>query len=130
VRALGDLADASAVPLLLNLLKASAELRPAVLESLGRIGGPDARQALRERVRAAGSGPDARMAYRALAACAGPGDDALLREAALHPDWYVRLTAVDVLARFQHPDNVTALARLTADPVAAVAHRALAVLAG
>lgn len=130
VRALGDLADYSAVPLLLELLEKSEALRPAILESLGRIGGPDARQALCERVRTVGSGPDARMAYRALAACAGPGDDALLREAALHPDWYVRLTAVDVLARFQHPDNLTVLARLTGDPVPAVAHRALAVIAG
>jgi HEAT repeat protein len=129
VRVLGELADREAVPVLLGLLGRAGDLRAAVLESLGRIGGSAARQALRQAVGAGCTGAEARIAYRALAACAGPGDEALLREAALHPDWYVRLAAVDGLARFDHPDNVALLARLAADPVPAVAHRVLSRLA-
>jgi len=126
VRALGDLADREAVPVLLRLLAARIDLRPVILESLGRIGGAAARAALREAVLAGGEGAEERIAYRALAACAGAGDDALFRQATLHPDWYVRLASVDVLARFKHPENMAALVRLVADPAPAVAHRALA----
>jgi HEAT repeat protein len=129
VRVLGELADREAVPVLVNLLAHGGDLRATVLESLGRIGGAAAREALRQAVRALPDGPEARIAWRALAACAGPGDDALLREAALHADWYVRLAAVDGLGRFDHPENVVLLARLAADPVPAVAHRALSRLA-
>ncbi len=129
VRVLGELADGEAVPLLLRFLARAGDLRAAVLESLGRIGGPEARQALRETVRSDCTAAEVRLAYRALASCAGPGDDALLREAAVHPDWYVRLAVVDGLARFDHPENVALMARLAADPVPAVAHRALSRLA-
>ncbi|HEV8579021.1 MAG TPA: HEAT repeat domain-containing protein [Thermoanaerobaculia bacterium] len=129
VRVLGELADREAVPVLLDLLAEAGSLRAAVLESLGRIGGPEARQALRDAVRSGRMGPEARIAYRALAVCAGPGDEALLRDAALHPDWYVRLAAVDGLTRFEHPEKFVLLARLAADPVPAVAHRALSRLA-
>jgi HEAT repeat protein len=129
VRVLGELADREAVPVLLDLLERAGDLRAAVLESLGRIGGLAAQQALRDAVRSGRMGPETRIAYRALAACAGPGDEALLREAALHPDWYVRLAAVDGLTRFDHPENIVLLARLAADPVPAVAHRALSRLA-
>jgi len=129
VRVLGELADREAVPALLGLLERAGDLRAAILESLGRIGGPEAREALREAVRSGRMGPEARIAYRALATCAGPGDSALLRDAALHPDWYVRLASIDGLARFDHPENLALLVRLAADPVPAVAHRALSRLA-
>lgn len=129
VRVLGELADREAVPVLLDLLARGGDLRATVLESLGRIGGATAREALRQAVGAVAEGPEARIAWRAFAACAGPGDDALLREAALHADWYVRLAAADGLARFDHPENAVLLARLAADPVPAVAHRALSWLA-
>jgi HEAT repeat protein len=129
VRALGGLADAAAVPLLLALLARPGDLQVVILESLGRIGGAEAREALRRAVGEEAEGPVARIAWRALASCAGPGDDALLRRAALHPDWYVRLAAAEGLARFDHPENAILLARLAADPVPAVAHRALSQLA-
>lgn len=129
VRVLGELADREAVPVLRDLLEREADLRAVILESLGRIGGDEARSVLRGVVRSAPAGGEARIAYRALAACAGAGDEALLRQAAHHPDWYVRLAIVDALARFNHPEDVALLARLAADPVSAVAHRALALLA-
>ncbi len=132
IRAFGAFGDRDAVPLLARCLDEREELRPAALECLGRIGGPEARAALREAVRAfntaLNTGETARIAYKALAACAGVGDDALFRGAALHPDWHVRLAAAEVLGRFHGPDNAIALARLAADPTPAVAHRALAAI--
>jgi HEAT repeat protein len=126
IRALGSLGDREAVPVLRQCLAERTDLRPVLLESLGRIGGPDARAALQAAVFSAGA--DARTAYKALAACAGPGDDALFRVAASNPDWQVRLAAAEVLSRFGRPENTIALARLAADSVPAVAHRALAAL--
>ena len=128
IRAFGAFGDRDAVPLLARCLDEREELRPAALECLGRIGGPEARAALREAVRTLNPGETARIAYKALAACAGVGDDALFRAAAQHPDWHVRLAAAEVLGRFHGPDNAIALARLAADPTPAVAHRALAAI--
>lgn len=126
VRALGELCDREAVPVLLTLLETRPDLKMIILESLGRIGGPSARNVLQAAAR--GEGPEVRIAYKALAACAGPGDEPLFREAASHPDWYVRLSSIDVLGRGANPENMAALARLAGDPVPAVAHRALSAL--
>lgn len=127
VRTFGELRDRDAVPLLLGLLATRPELRPIVLESLGRIGGPEVRTALAAEARTARP-DDARIAYRALSVCATEEDDALFRDAASHPDWYVRLACAEVLGRFARPENMAALARLAADPVPAVSHRALSFL--
>lgn len=127
LRALGELRDRDAMPLLLDLLGERADLRPLVLESLGRIGGPEARTALAAAAREGAPG-EARIAYRALSLCATEDDCALFRGAAAHPDWYVRLASAEVLTRFVRPENLTPLARLAGDPVPAVAHRALAFL--
>ena len=126
IRALGSLGDLEAVPVLRRCLGEREDLRPVVLESLGRIGGPEARATLQSALLSVGA--DARAIYKALAACAGPGDDVLFRGAATHPDWQVRLAAAEVLGRFFRPENTVALARLAADSVPAVAHRALAAL--
>ena len=99
------------------------------MESLGRIGGPEARTALAEAARHAAAG-EARLAYRALSLCATEDDSALFRDAATHPDWYVRLACADVLTRFARPENLAPLALLAGDPVPAVAHRALSSLSG
>ncbi|HEY0782555.1 MAG TPA: HEAT repeat domain-containing protein, partial [Thermoanaerobaculia bacterium] len=131
IGALGDLGDREAVPLLVELLATAEDLRPTLLESLGRIGGPEARRVLREVVAAsAAAGAEARMAFRALVTCADPGDEELLRRGALHPDWYVRLTVIDALGRSGSAESQAALARLAADPVPAVAHRALQAISG
>jgi HEAT repeat protein len=81
-------------------------------------------------MRALAPAPEARALYKALAACAVPDDDALFRTAASHPDWQVRLAAIEVLGRHPTVENAAALARLAVDSVAAVSHRALATLEG
>lgn len=128
IRALGALGDREAVPVLARCLEEREDLRATILESLGRIGGAEARAALQSAVLSLGTGTEARTAYKALAACAGPGDDALFRSAVAHPDWQVRLAAAEILGRFSRPENTAALTRLAADSVPAVAHRALAAL--
>ncbi len=127
VRTLGELGDRDSVPLLIELLEPETPLEPLVLESLGRIGGPEARAALREAT-ASGRPQRERMAYRALARCATEDDDETFRHAADHTDWYVRLSCAEVLGRFSRPENLAALAQLAADPVPIVAQRALSFL--
>jgi HEAT repeat protein len=129
LRAFGELADRASVPVLLELAASRPALRALALESLGRIGGPEARAALSAAARA-GRGGEARAAYRALTLCAAEEDEGLFRATVTHPDWYVRLLCVEVLGRFGRPENLNALARLAGDPVPAVASRALALLEG
>jgi HEAT repeat protein len=188
VRAFAELADRDAVPWLLQVLRRPGEsgdpeapaattprpeLRPLVLESLGRIGGAAARRALA--AVALDRSPESRLAYRALAVCATVEDAPLFRAAITHPDWYVRLACAEVLGRFaglgaappgtarntpgsavaappvanrdtprlsvaappvasrdtpRLSEDLASLARLAADPVPAVAHRALYYLEG
>ncbi len=127
IRTLGELGDRESVPLLIRLLEPEAPLEPLVLESLGRIGGPEARAALREAT-SSGRPQRERMAYRALSRCATEEDDAIFRDATAHQDWYVRLSCAEVLGRFSRPENLAALAQLAADPVPIVAQRALSFL--
>lgn len=132
IRALGALGDPEAVPALARCLERE-DLRLAALESLGRVGGPEARAVLQSAARSLSrdaAAPEARAAFKALAACAGPGDDVTFRVAAGHPDWQIRLTSAEVLGRFRNPENAAVLTRLAGDPVPAVAHRALTVLEG
>jgi HEAT repeat protein len=128
VRAMGELGDRESVPTMVDLLHSQGvEFEPVILESLGRIGGPEVRQALREAA-ADGGAERARIAYKALSLCATEDDDAFFRRAVDHSDWYVRLACADVLGRFQRPENLAALAQLAADPVPIVAQRALSFL--
>ena len=127
IRAVGELGDRDSVPVLLRLLEEGPRhLLPLVLESLGRVGGPEARQAIRRAILEGKSDP--RIGYRALSLCAIEEDDALFRRAVGHPDWYVRLACADVLGRFVRPENLAALSQLAADPVGIVAQRALSFL--
>lgn len=127
IRTLGELGDRDAVQHLIDLLEPDTPLEPLILESLGRIGGPGARQALREATES-GRAQRERMAYRALSRCATEEDDVIFRQAANHGDWYVRLSCAEVLGRFSRPENLAALAQLAADPVPIVAQRALSFL--
>jgi HEAT repeat protein len=127
IRAVGELGDRDSVGALLGLLESGARnLVPLVLESLGRVGGPESRQAIRLAILEGRCEP--RIGYRALSLCAIEEDDALFRRAVGHPDWYVRLACADVLGRFMRPENLAALSQLAADPVGIVAQRALSFL--
>ncbi len=126
VRALGELKDKESTPVLLFLLESRKDLAPVVLEALGRLGGSAARAALR--TAALAGGPDSRIAYKALASCHRPGDLPLFRDAASHPDWFIRLAAAQVLGLSFDPDDAALLARLVADPVPGVAQKALSLL--
>ncbi len=124
----GDFGDRESVgPLLAVLDSSEPGLRPLVVESLGRIGGPEARRALRQLTADDEPGLQ-RHAFRALALCAAEEDEELFRAAAAHPDWLVRLACADILGRFSRPENMEALTRLAADPVAIVSQRALSYL--
>ncbi|HEV8238701.1 MAG TPA: HEAT repeat domain-containing protein [Thermoanaerobaculia bacterium] len=133
IRAVGELGDRDSVPVLLGLLEGGAaapagarNLVPLILESLGRVGGPEARQAIRRAILEGRCEP--RIGYRALSLCAIEEDDALFRRAVGHADWYVRLACADVLGRFMRPENLAALSQLAADPVGIVSQRALSFL--
>lgn len=128
IRAMGELGDRESVPALVELLgTADAELRAVILESLGRIGGPEVRSTLR-RVAQGADEDQMRIAFKALSLCATEEDDAFFRDAVGHEDWYVRLACAEVLGRFQRPDNLAALAQLASDPSTIVAQRALGYL--
>ncbi|MDH3253873.1 MAG: HEAT repeat domain-containing protein [Acidobacteriota bacterium] len=129
IRALGELRDRESVSALLALLKNQSErhFRPLIVESLGRIGGPEARLALRDIARS-GHDKDVRIGYKSLAQCASEEDDSFFLEAASHPDWLVRLSSVEVLSRNARSENLAALSELAADPIGIVAQRALAAL--
>lgn len=129
IRAVGELRDRRSVPLLVELYHGQGDHRPVLVESLGRIGGPEARAALRP-VLEERDGALVRIAYRALSYCALEEDDEIFRTAVTHPDWYVRLACADVLGRFRGAENRAALAQLAADPVSIVSQRALASLEG
>ena len=128
ILAAGDFGDRDSVGALLDILdSAETGLRPLVIESLGRIGGPEVRRALRRLTSDPQPGLQ-RHAFRALAGCAAKEDEDLFRAAAAHPDWLVRLSCADVLGRFSRPENLETLTRLAADPVAIVAQRAISQL--
>jgi HEAT repeat protein len=128
VRAVGELGDSESVATLVELLERKpSDLDAIVLESLGRVGGPTARQALREAARSSEI-HRSRMAYRALSLCATRDDDTFFRQAIGHSDWFVRLSCAEVLGRFSRPENMAALAQLAADPVPIVSQRALSFL--
>ncbi len=129
IRAVGRLGDRDSVRVILAIFERGdlATLRPVVIESLGRIGGTEARDALRE-IATSREGIDSRLAYHALAECASEDDDECFRRAASHSDWYIRLAAVGALARFSRRKNQRALSELAADPVSLVAQKALLAL--
>lgn len=123
IQAVGDLADRESVPVLSALLGDSLPLlRAVVFDSLGRIGGPDARAVLRRYC--VGDSADVGQACRALAMCATSADQPLLRVAAQSLDLSVRLAVVAPLASFNDEESCRVLCRLLFDRSTAVAKKA------
>jgi len=124
VRSLGELGDRESVPALASLLtEAPPFMKALVLETLGRIGGPEARDLLRRSIGTLHA-PQLKTAYRALARCASDEDAPLFRAGASHADWMIRLACAEALSRFPTPENMSVLTTLASDPVAIVAQRA------
>ncbi|MEW6584862.1 MAG: HEAT repeat domain-containing protein [Nitrospirota bacterium] len=127
--ALGELKDRDCLPILISHLgKVKPFAKVHILESLGRIGGPAARMALRNATLTLGP-KEARIAYKALSGCAVEEDLDFFRNALDHPDWYVRLSCTEVFGRYARPENVAVLAGLAADSNFMVAQRAVSFLA-
>ena len=127
IQAVGDLTDRESVPILSTLLQDSVPLLRAVaFDSLGRIGGPDARAVLRSYC--FDNSADVGQACRALAMCATSADQPLLRAAAQSPDLSVRLAVVVPLASRDDEESCRVLCRLLFDPSPAVAKKAQTVL--
>jgi HEAT repeat protein len=125
IRALGKLQDRESVPILANYMKQADSLTKAiVIESLGNIGGPEARKTLHGIIENS-EGKEVGLAYRALSRCAVEDDTLTFRKVVTYPDWLVRLACVEVLGRFPNTDNLDALTKLTSDSVSLVAQRAM-----
>lgn len=127
IRAVGELGDREAVPVLVEIRRERPELEAMLLKALGEIGGVEAREELRRAIRTGGDDIE-RMAYRALSMCATEDDEELFVEAVDHPDWNVRLAVTEVLGRSARGSHLAPLARLASDPVAIVSQRALSIL--
>jgi len=128
IAAVGELKDRlSLSALIAHLGKVKPFTQVLIIESLGRIGGPDARKALRNAALQL-EPKEARIAFKALSRCAIEEDVAFFRNSMKHPDWYVRLSCAEVLGRYPRPENMAALAGLAADQNVIVAQRALSFL--
>jgi HEAT repeat protein len=120
VRLVGRLRDEESVPLLVDIIRGgNEELIPFALAALGSTGGDAAREVLRGYCTA--DWEWTRFAYRAFAECAEPTDLGPFRAGVDHDDWHVRMTCASVLRKADHAADMTRLAVLSADPVAAVA---------
>lgn len=130
VRLHGQLGDRESVPALIDLLRnGESALKPFVLRALAQLGGADALEALRE-LAGPDSGADRRHAFPALASCATEEDATRFLSAVRDEDWYVRFAVCTYLERVTSVDASDALKKLAVDPVASVADRARALLAG
>jgi len=119
IRLVGRLRDEESVPLLVDIIRGgNEELIPFALAALGTTGGDAARGVLRRYCTA--DWEWTRYAYRAFAECAAPTDLGPFRAGVDHDDWHVRMTCASVLRKADHAADMTRLAVLSADPVAAV----------
>jgi HEAT repeat protein len=128
IKTAGELGDKESVPILTSYLdKTSSRFRTLIIESLGRIGGREAREVLRN---AAGvtEAQEARIAYRTLAQCSAEEDGPFFRETAAHPDRHIRLACAEFLGCHPAPDNLLVLAELATDRDSLVSERALTFL--
>ncbi|OGF65581.1 MAG: hypothetical protein A2Y62_12685 [Candidatus Fischerbacteria bacterium RBG_13_37_8] len=116
--------DRTSLPLLIVYLnKEDLFTRALIIETIGQLGGPEARKVLRDLIvtlepRAAG------FVYKAFAHCAIKEDIPVFQEAVHHSDWVVRLACTEVLGKFPEPENIAILAGLVADTVDIISKRA------
>lgn len=119
-----ELKDRRSVPCLVDVLaQGDPALAPMVLNALGKIGGPRARETLR-RIAEQEEPTVARIAVRALSHCAKADDRTVFLDALRHSDWLMRLAALEALSRLLPTDELGVLIPLMGDPVPIVADRA------
>lgn len=125
IRAAGEFRDKESVPILVSHLdKTSSYIKSLILEILGRIGGSEARETLRNAALTL-QADESRIAYKALSGCGTEEDSAFFRNVISSNDWYIRLACAEFLSRFPSPENLEAIAELANDPVSVIAQRAL-----
>ncbi len=119
-----ELKDRRSVPCLVDVLaQGDPGLAPMVLNALGKIGGPRARETLR-RVAEQEEPTVARIAVRALSHCAKADDRTVFLDALRHSDWLIRLAALEALSRLLPTDELGVFIPLMGDPAPIVADRA------
>jgi HEAT repeat protein len=119
VRTLGAIGDTEAVPSLLEVLEDStdAEVQIALVETLGRIGGPMAFDPVEKAARS----EDWRLRAKAATALATLGDDSVIPTLALgleDENWWVRRNSAASLSHFPQGVEVLYAALLSPDPFA------------
>lgn len=124
IKSAGTLRDKESVSILLKHLNIeSSETRILILESLGRIGGREARQGLKNYIKNCNKNDELRKAIRALSFCATSEDCDFFRELIYNSDWYIRLICSEVLSRYPSYENFQALIKLASDPEKIVSQR-------
>ncbi len=118
-----ELKDRRSVPCLVDILAGDPGVAPMVLNALGKIGGPRARETLR-RVAEQEEPTVARIAVRALSHCAKADDRTVFLDALRHSDWLMRLAALEALSRLLPTDELGVFIPLLGDPAPIVADRA------
>ncbi|HXH40442.1 MAG TPA: HEAT repeat domain-containing protein [Thermoanaerobaculia bacterium] len=120
----GTMRDRASLPLIIEALSRCApSARADAFESIGAIGGENARKLLHA-FATCGDGADERLAVRAIARHARPADCVLMRSLAKSSDWAVRYHAGEALAKFPRLENLAALMTLAADVTPLVAQSA------
>lgn len=128
IRAVGEFRDEESIPsLVVHLHKTSSHIRCCILEALGRIGGDEARKALRN-CAVTMRPEESELAYKALTKCATEEDSAFFRNAASLSNWCIRVSCADFFSRYPLPENMESIAELANDPLPIVAQRSLFLL--
>ena len=128
IRAVGALEDSESAAILIGHLSNSSQLvRVTILDALGNVGGPEAREVLRRHA-AAAVGIESQVALAGLARCATDEELGFFRGLAVSPVKEVRQQCAETLARFPMPENLSVLLALAADPEGGVARCAMRAL--
>lgn len=124
IKSAGTLKDKESVSILIKHLESeSTEIRMLILESLGHIGGKEARQGLKNFIKNCTKNEELRKAIRSLSLCATSEDCSFFREFSSNSDWYFRLICAEVLSRYPSPENFEILVKLSSDPEKIVSQR-------
>ncbi len=124
IKSAGTLKDKESVSILIKHLETeSTETRMLILESLGYIGGKEARQGLKNYIKNCKKTGELHKAIRSLSFCATSEDCSFFRELSSDSDWHVRSICAEVLSRYPSLENFETLIKLSSDPEKIVSQR-------